>query len=320
MTPHRSLAAALLALLATAAAAGPAPEHEVFVADLDLAAGKVAAPRNVSDNPGYDNQPAFLPDGSALLYVRGGQGGNSEVWRYDLASGESRALTATAEAEYSPTPLADGGAFSAVRVEQPGASGEAFTDSQRLATYGYDGQPRGAVHPDWRRVGYHAWLDAGHVAMFIVGGGPDRLPDSLVVGDVASGAQTLLARGIGRSLGRSPEGRVTFVDKSIDAAWSVATIMPGENRPTVLAGIPRASDEDPDARSEFFCWLPDGTLLMGQGRRLLRFDPRHPGAGFAPFAEVDVPGAITRLAVSRDGKRLAMAVLVRHPVTRGIRG
>lgn len=298
----------------------PPPDTEVFVASLDLAAGTVGAPRNVSERAGYDNQPAFLRDGSGLLYVVGGDGGNSEVWRYDFASGARRQVTATPEAEYSPTPLADGSGFSAVRVESPGADGEAFTDSQRLFRYGFDGLPIAPVHEAWRRVGYHAWLDDGHLALFVVGGGPDRLPNTLVLASVADGKLVPLAKDIGRSLGRAPDGRATFVDQGIASAWSVATIMPGDAKPTALVATPTVAGEPEGQRSQDFCWLPDGTLLMAHGAKLLRFDPKRPALGFATLAELAVPGDIKRLAASGDGKRIAFVVEVKQPVTRGIRG
>jgi len=321
------LAAAVQAAPAPVAPTAPAapapvapPDTEVFVATLDLAAGKVGTPRNVTERPGYDNQPAFLLDGSALLYVAASDGGNTDVFRYDFASGTRTQLTASAEAEYSPTPLADGSGFSAVRVEAPRAEGEPYTESQRLFRYGFDGQPIAPVHAAWRRVGYHAWLDDGRVALFLVGGGPDQLPNSLVLATVADGKQLPLAKGIGRSLARSPDGRLTFVDQSIAGAWSIATILPGDAKPTALVATPVVVGEKEGERSQDFCWLADGTLLMARGTKLLRFDPQQPAAGFTTLAELAVPGDIRRLAASRDGTRLAFVVELKAVVTRGIRG
>src|SRR5262249_31274779 len=52
-----------------APAPAPIPDTDIFVANLDLAASKATAPRNITNRAGYDNQPAFLRDGSAVLYV-----------------------------------------------------------------------------------------------------------------------------------------------------------------------------------------------------------------------------------------------------------
>jgi len=306
---------------AAPAAMVPPPDTDLFVATLDLAKGLVGAPRNITERAGYDNQPAFLADGSGLLYVVAADAGNTEVFRHDFATGKNTAVTASAEAEYSPTPLADGSGFSAVRVLQPAAEGDVYTDSQRLWRYGFDGKPIAPVHADWKRVGYHAWLDGGRLALFLVGGGPNKLPNSLVLATVADGKQQPLAKDIGRSLGRSPDGRVTFVDQSNPAAWTVSTIAPGDAKPTVLAATPKVSGERDNERSVDFCWLADGTLLMARSNKLLRFDPKKPEAGFTTLAEfADLPGDIKRLAASRDGKRLAFVVEIRQMKTRGIRG
>lgn len=326
-----TLAQAAPPAAATAATAPPAPaapaapptppDTDVFVAALDLAAGTVGAPRNITSRPGYDNQPAFLADGSGLLFVMEIAPGNTEVFRHDLASGANTALTTTVEAEYSPTPLADGSGFSAVRVMAPTAQGEAYTDSQQLWRYGMDGKPVAPVHPGWTRVGYHAWLDQGRLALFLVGGGPNKLPNSLVLGTVADGKQVPLAKDIGRSLSRSPDGRVAFVDQGIPANWTIATLLPGDAKPTALAPTPKVAGERDNERSQDFCWLPDGALLMARGNRLLRFDPKQPAAGWTTLAEfADLPGDIKRLAASRDGKHVAFVVEIKAPRTRGIRG
>lgn len=296
------------------------PDTDIFVADLDLAAGKVGAPRNLTDRPGYDNQPAFLPDGSALLYVAAIDGGPTDVWRYDFAAKRARAVTVTPEAEYSPTPIGNGRTFSAVRVALPAAEGEAFTDSQQLWTFAIDGTPRGPVRAEWTRVGYHAWIDEGTVAMFIVGGGPDGAPHTLVLGHVADGTRTPLARDIGRGLARAPDGRVTYVDTADETEWRVATLAPGDVRPTTLAAVPATPGEPAAARARDLCWLPDGTLLMSHGQSLERFDPRAPAKGWTVLATFPDLGPLSRIAVSRDGKRLAFVAERADGRTRGIRG
>jgi hypothetical protein len=284
------------------------PDTDIFVADLDLAAGKVGAPRNVTSRPGYDNQPAFLPDGRALLYVVRDDSGSTDVWRVDLEARARKQVTKTPEAEYSPTPLADGSGFSAVRVEAPHAEGETFTESQRLFRYGFDGKARGPLLADVRRVGYHAWIDASHVALFIVGNDSMKVANALVLASLPKGEIKLLAKNIGRSLGRAPDGRVVFVDQSVADSWNVVAMVPEVTEPVVLVPVPKTADEKPADRSQDFCWLPDGTLMMSNGKRLLRWDGR-PGSGWTTLAEfADLPGSIRRLAASRDGKQVAFVV------------
>src|SRR6266446_888776 len=77
---------------------------EVFLARLDIdtrpmTGGPVT---NISNSPGYDNQPSFLPDGSGVLFssVRGGT--QYDIYKYEFASQKVIQVTNTAENENSP--------------------------------------------------------------------------------------------------------------------------------------------------------------------------------------------------------------------------
>jgi hypothetical protein len=62
--------------------------------------------------------------------------------------------------------------------------------------------------------------------------------------------------------------------------------------------------------SEDYAWLPDGSILMAKGSTLLRWDGK-PGSAFVRFAEVpNLGGDIKRLVASKDGKYLALVVLM----------
>ena len=294
---------------APAPAPAPTPDTDIFVADIDLATGRVGAPRNVTARRGYDNQPAFLAGGNALLYVARDDSGSTDVWRVDLATGARTQVTHTPEAEFSPTPLADESGFTAVRVESPHAEGEEFTNSQRLFKYDFKGEPIAPILPNVRRVGYHAWIDSTHVALFIVGNDEQKIAHSLVLAETQQGVTVPLANDIGRSLGRAPDGRVTFVDQSKDEKWTICTIAAGESTPTPIVAVPQGrGDETLGDRSQDFRWLPDGSLLMAHGNRLLRWT-KGDGASWQRIAEfADLPGRIRRLAIGPGGDRVAFVV------------
>jgi hypothetical protein len=295
----------LLAPLAPLAFAADAPpDSDIWLADLDLAHGRVTGAHAVTTRPGYDNQPAFLPDGSALLYVADVDG-PTDVFRYTLATGATTRVTTTLEAEFSPTPLADGSGFTVIRVGAPAAGVEPYTESQQLWRYDYSGKAVASVLPAVHRVGYHGWVDAGHVALVIVGPGGEA-PNALVLADTTKGTVTPLAPDAGRSLAASG-GRVLFVDKHDAKRWVVASVGAGDAAPTeIVVTPPNAPGEADDARSEDFRLLPDGSLLMAHGRRLLRWKA---GGTWEVLAELpEVAGAIKRLAVSPDGTHLAFVV------------
>jgi hypothetical protein len=121
------------------------PDTEVFLASLSSVDGKLAIgpPINISNSPGYDNQPSFTPDGQAVLFasvrgqaarpaltaVEGAASGaasvpsallQTDIYRYEIASRRIRRVTHTPEGEYSPTVMPDGKHISVVRVEADG--------------------------------------------------------------------------------------------------------------------------------------------------------------------------------------------------------
>src|SRR5437870_10330194 len=95
------------------------PGTDIYVASLTRAAGglEVGEPLNVTARPGYDNQPAFSPDGKTLYYTSY-RGGQSDIFRYELGSRTTAQVTATPESEYSPTVMSDGKHLSVIRVER----------------------------------------------------------------------------------------------------------------------------------------------------------------------------------------------------------
>src|SRR5258708_14323974 len=104
----------LPAFLASATAAtAQINDSEVWVGSLDMSGGRVAVPNlvNSSNHPGYDNQPAFFPDGSRLVFTSqfaelDDTGHAVQAVMYDLATGTSTPMKGALG--FSPTPAADG--------------------------------------------------------------------------------------------------------------------------------------------------------------------------------------------------------------------
>lgn len=310
----RGLAAALLLAIALPAAAADAPpEVAVFVAKLDLAAGRVNDARNITPGKGSNFQPAFTPDGAAVVYTSGRTGANN-IYRYDIAKGTTAAVTSTTENLYSPTPLADGSGFSAIRVVTADPAYGIEMNEPSLWRFGWDGKPVTPVVPT-KRIGYHAWINADLLAAFLVDDVPERNDHRAVLIHRVTGQQTLLTAKPGRSLGRTPDGRrASFVDQTDPARWVIAAMGPGDAQPQVLVETPALPEGEKAAnRSQYFAWLPDGSLLMARGHLFLRWDGK-PGSGFKPLADLpELGGAVRNIAASADGSRLAFSVTLTPP-------
>lgn len=274
---------------APAAAPAPMPGTDVFLVEVGARDGVPAfgAPVNLTRRPGYDNQPSFTPDGSALLYTAGMEDGQTDVHRYDLAGGAATRLTRTPESEYSPTVVPEGGGFSVVRVEAD--------STQRLWRFDLDGGSPRLVLESVRPVGYHAWAGPHTLALFVLGS-----PPTLQLADTRTGRAEVVESGIGRSLHRVP-GReaVSFVHKLSPGEWWITELeLPTRRTTRLVRTLPGVED---------YAWTPDGALLMARGSRLYRWRPGG-GPGWevvADFSGAGVEG-ITRLAVSPRGDRLAL--------------
>jgi hypothetical protein len=265
--------------------AAGAPSTDVWIATLTGTDGglTVREPVNVTDRDGYDNQPAFLLDGSAVLFTSGRSELQTDIYRYDLASGEITQVTDTPSSEFSPTPL-PGGGFSTIHE----AAGE-----QLLWRFDLDGTDRGEILPEVQPVGYQAWNDAERVAMFVLGD-----PATLQLANLATGEVRVVASDIGRSLHKVPgEAAISFVDKSAGDVWYVRKLDLGGGGTTELVAT-LAGRED-------MAWTPDGTILMGDGAELYAWRPGGNWYRIADLSSAGVQG-ITRLAVSPAGDRIAI--------------
>jgi WD40 repeat protein len=278
----------LAALQAAMPAQGP-PGTDIWVADLTIRDGhvNVSRPVNVTARPGYDNQPAFLPDGSGLLYTRIGADGQADIWRYDFATHAARAVTTTPESEYSPTVMPQSGGISVVRVE--------LDSTQRLWRLDRDGSHPALLFERIKPVGYHAWAGDSALAMFVLGN-----PNALVVARLGSEKFDTVARNIGRALQPIPDHHSVSFVQVVDSTESWLTELNTDSR-TVrrLVRLPRGA--------EFHVWLASGLVLVSDGSTLYQWDSREVGP-WMPVADLGGLGlhGVTRLTISRGADRLAI--------------
>ncbi len=167
---------------------------DIWLVEIDSSGAQVVLGDigNVTNRPGYDNQPQFLPTGDGFLYSSIRDEYQSDIWYYDLASGMHSQITSTSEHEFSPMPMPSGNGFSTVRVEEDG--------TQRLWHFSMDGSSSQVLLPDVVDVGYYSWVVANRVAMVIY----SEENASLQVGWVNHDESHEVAADIGRSFSRSP--------------------------------------------------------------------------------------------------------------------
>ena len=306
MTVAPVVLAALITVQAPVAQQAPPapPATEVFVAPLTMAGEKVSVgtPENISNSPGYDNQPFFAPDGRALFFTsaRGSISSKcgspqTDVYRFDLQDRAVARVTETPDCEYSPTVTPDGKHLSVIQVEPDG--------TQRLWRFTIDGTNPAVILSDVKPVGYHAWVNHKTVALFVLG-----QPPTLQIADTGTGKAEVAATTVGQSIHRMPDGGISFVQQPAEGAQEPPTIMrlSIENGKVVTKPLTAAVR---GATQVHVAWAPDGTLFMAHEGALHAWKAgRDDWRRVADLAALGLRN-VTRLAISPKADRIAIVGL-----------
>lgn len=281
----------LMMFIAALYAAGQTapPSTDIFLVELLKRGGQLtlSKPINITFRPGYDNQPSFTPDGKSILFTSQREGEQTDIYRYDLAARLTTRVINTTESEYSPTVTPDEKSFSVIRVEAD--------KTQRLWQFPLAGSAPSLVLTNIKPVGYHVWLDANTLALFVLG-----QPNTLQLVDVKTEKAEVLAQSIGRALHRIPgqPSQFSFVHKAEKEWWVKAYDLKTRQTTNLIKTLPGSED---------CAWLPNGTLLMAQGSKFYKWQ-RGKDADWQLVADLEASGVtnITRLAVNAKGDKLAL--------------
>ncbi len=283
--------AACVAVPTASAQSGP-PSTDIFLAPISAREGipVVGTPMPVATSPGYDNQPSFTLDGRSILYTSIRGDGQSDIYRYDADSKRTTRVTATPESEYSAAVTPGRDRFSVVRVEPD--------STQRLWSFALDGTNPRLVIESLKPVGYYAWVDATHVAAFVLG-----RPNALALVDLSNGHADTLARNIGRSIARLPDGSgFSYVQMRDSTATLI--VRRGSNVQT-WAVLPRGAED--------VVWLPSGVVLASSGSKIYVWRAGDHAWSLAADLARDGLTQITRMAISPDGSQLAIVAMRGQP-------
>ena len=269
----------------------PPPPTEVYLAPLSGSGSAltIGTPVDISNSPEYDNQPSFLPDGTAILFTSRRDGKQTDIYRYDIKTKLVTQLTRTAENEYSALVTPDGKTFSTVRG-----------DKQELWRFDLDGSNPRLIYAHKGLIGYYVWIDDNRLAVYVLGVlGANDSPATLQLLDTKADTAEVIEPKIGRSLLIRPGPRtVSFIGSSTGASAVVKQLDPMTKKTTVIT--------EALAGSEYLTWLPDGRMLMASGTKIWAW--RDGAAGWTEVGDFASAGLtkITRLAASPDGRWLAL--------------
>lgn len=263
-------------------------ESEVYLAGLQIVGETISVtpPVNISNNPGYDNQPSFLEDGT-LLYSRT-RGKQTDIARYNPEDNATSWLSNTpGGSEYSPLKIPGRQGVSAIRLDTTGL--------QRLYAYPLQGGAP-TLLVEGLKIGYHVWVNADLMVCTVLV--EDRM--DLVVVNFEDGSRHTFQKDVGRSLLRIPgSGQISYTSKE-DGKTILKSMDPRSGANAVITELPEGVQD--------ICWLTGDLILCGKGNELLQFNRRQDTFWTGLYELEDPKGNITRLSYDPRNGKVAMAV------------
>lgn len=269
------------------------PNTEVFLFDLNTENDTfhLSNYKNISNNNGYDNQPSFLND-STILYA-GTRNNQTDIVKYHINDGSKEWLSNTEGSEYSPIKIPNKNAVSAVRLELDGI--------QKF--YGYDMKTGNyELLIDDIIIGYYIWYDKN----IVVSSALENDYLSLYLSEINKNKHIKIEENIGRSIHHIPNSALISYISKTNTDWDIKSLNPKSGE---IKFITKTL-----AQTEDMCWLSDGSILMAKDGILFRYNPKTDNEWQEVFSlKSEGITNITRLAVSPDGKKLAVVGELQNP-------
>jgi hypothetical protein len=266
------------------------PETDVYLANLEVGREtiSVSSPKNISNNPGYDNQPSFLEDGT-LLYSRT-RNGQTDIARYSPEEGTTSWISNTpGGSEYSPLKIPERQTVSAIRLDTTGL--------QRLYAYPLQGGEPTLLVEDLK-IGYHLWVYPELLVCTVLVG--DRM--DLVVVNLKDDSRYTFEKDVGRSLMKIPgTERISFTSKGTGKTI-LKSMDPRSGASKEIIELPEGVED--------ICWLSGEILICGRGNKLLRFDADKGGSWYEQYTLENQNAVITRMAYDKKRGKLAMTTAI----------
>ncbi|HEV7488110.1 MAG TPA: nuclear transport factor 2 family protein [Thermoanaerobaculia bacterium] len=282
-------------LLASAAALhAQINDSEVWVGSLDMSGGRFAVSNlmNISKHPGYDNQPAFFPDGKLVftsqIAVLDETGHAVQAVIHDFAKGTSTPVAGALG--FSPTPAADGSLM-------------LLRDGHVVL---HDASGKETQLTETKDAGYFARFDEQTWVLYM-----NDKQRRIVMYDPKTKALDTMALGSITAPFRIPGKRaVTFVAVEPFPAPDGVAAPPrklflrqlnlDDRQTTTLAAISFET-------SGSHVWTSRGTLLMASGHTIYEWNPAKPDdwRTAVTFDDPELQG-LTRIAISARGDRIAL--------------
>lgn len=264
------------------------PNPEIFLFSIEKSADKFtfSNSKNITNNAGYDSQPSFSLDNRSILFSSIRKTTDTNIYEYFLADGKLQQITTAEDGEYSPREF-DANTITFVREGK----------AQEMTVWKYDRQTKkeSPVLKNKEPVGYYGFNSKGDFLLWVRYAFMIHLvnPEKNTNKFVTDYAQPSAPQRIPNT------DNFSFMKRlPTDEIWIY------EFNPTNQAIRPIIQTKDAKIN---YCWMNDGSLLIGSGTKLFRFDEKIDKT-WVQIADLSSFGIkdIGRIAVSFDGKNLAL--------------
>ena len=206
-------------------------------------------PKNISNNPGYDNQPSFSKNGK-FIYFSSTRNGQTDILRFDIKNDKKKWISQTIGGEYSPQEISKNH-LSAVRLDPDG--------KQLLYSYKIF-RNHSRVLVENKKIGYYAWINSKELLCFVLGES-----NSLQFINLKSNESILVDEIIGRSIHKIPNSElISYISKKRNL-WSINSFDPTNKETSKIINTVEGSED--------LTWTNNGAILMSDGYSLFSFQP-----------------------------------------------
>jgi hypothetical protein len=270
------------------------PDTDIWLLDMNKkdTLFTLGDPLNVTNRTGYDNQPAFSPDGSYFLYTSVRDDGQADIYKYDLGAKNVSAFCKTSESEYSPTFTPDHKFISCVRVEKDSA--------QRLWKFPITGGEPSLVMKNVGSIGYHCWINKDSLALFIL-----TKPFTLQLVNINAQKPIVISDSIGKSLLRfrmMHSAGVLFIRETKGKKMICLSTLQFSKKNKYDVEEIMALPEN----SEYFAFF-NNTFFCAAGGKIFKSEMMK-DKGWILITDLSSKGVnnVSRIAISGDGRHMAI--------------
>jgi Tol biopolymer transport system component len=248
--------------------------------------------KNITDRPGYDNQPYFTPDNKNILYTSIREDKQADIYKYELSSKKIIQVTATKTSEYSPNYTPDGKSVSVVMVESDSTQRIWQFDAMQKKNKLVAEADEKILTAGTDSVGYYCWLNKDTLIYYKL-----TEPHSLRVLSLSTGNDVWLAD--------SP----THAFKSYGGKKFFYVVKRAEGNEVRVYDLKiKRSDTITTAgkENENFIWDKNLGLIKSEKNKLMRYDEKlKMWLELGDFSGMGI-NKITRFAISPNGRWLAV--------------